>query len=540
MPTLRFAIVQIVTANCQTPLPYPGPCRPHAHSGARVAFAFLLLVLLLASAPTARPAEHYVAANLSPPTIPREFRGTWIATVSNIDWPPNPGLTVAEQQQSLLLILDHAARLHLNAVILQIRPACDALYASPNEPWSEYLTGQMGKAPEPLYDPLAFAVQNAHARGLELHAWFNPFRARHNATKSEAAPTHISRTQPRLVRTYGKQLWLDPGEHDAIEHSIRVILDVLRRYDIDGVHLDDYFYPYKTKDAAGQLIDFPDNSSWQRYQKSGGALTRDDWRRHNINGFIERLYNSIKSIKPWVKFGLSPFGIWKSGQPEQIRGLEAYDHLYADSRKWLASGWVDYFSPQLYWSIDQKAQSYPVLLKWWTEQNLQNRHLWPGNNAARVGTGWAPDEIVKQIQRSRGTAGVTGNVLWSVNTLTQNRGKLGDTLVQQVYSQRALVPASPWLGNTPPPKPRLIVGKNLSPRQFNLHWEAADHTVIAWWILQARAEGRWASEILPGTQTSRVITRHGKEQGPEFLAVTAVDRFGNTSPAAVRERVTTR
>lgn len=518
----------------------PGPCRSRGRFAARVPFAAVLFVLLGFSAPTAQPAEHYVASALSPPATPREFRGTWVATVSNIDWPAKPGLPVAEQQQSLLALLDRAARLNLNAVILQVRPACDAFYASPHEPWSEYLTGQMGKAPEPFYDPLAFAVQHAHARGLELHAWFNPFRARHTSVKSEAAANHISRSQPKLVRTYGKQLWLDPGEHDAIEHSIRVILDVLRRYDIDGVHLDDYFYPYKTKDAAGQVMDFPDASTWQRYQSGGGALTRDDWRRNNINGFIERLYNSIKSVKPWVKFGLSPFGIWKSGQPEQIRGLEAYDQLYADSRKWLASGWVDYFSPQLYWSIDQKAQSYPVLLKWWTEQNLQSRHLWPGNNAARVGGAWGPEEIVKQIQRSRTTAGVTGNVLWSVNTLTQTRGKLGDTLVQQVYTQRALIPASPWLGNTPPPKPRLLVGKDLSAKQFTLHWEAADATSIAWWVLQARAEGRWATEILPGTQTSRVITRHEKNQGPEFVAVTAVDRFGNSSPAAVRERVTTR
>ena len=516
--------------------PPPIPRHPNGACG-RLAGLLLLALLHTVSA-----AEHYATTHTNPPGLPREFRGTWIATVSNIDWPAKPGLSVTEQQQSLIAILNRAATLHLNAIILQVRPACDALYASPHEPWSEYLTGQMGKPPEPAFDPLAFAVTQAHARGLELHAWFNPFRARHNSAKSEIAPNHISRSQPRLVRTYGKQLWLDPGEHDATEHSIRVVLDVLRRYDIDGIHLDDYFYPYKIKDAAGKTIDFPDEPSWQRYRDRGGQLTRDDWRRDNINGFIERLYTSIKSVKPWVKFGLSPFGIWKAGQPDQIRGLEAYDHLYADSRKWLNSGWVDYFSPQLYWPIDQKAQSYPVLLKWWTEQNHHGRHLWPGNNAARVGSAWAPEEIVRQIQSSRSTDGVSGNVLWSVNSLTQNRGKLADSLAQTVYTLPALVPASPWLDKTAPQKPRMVIGKDLDARQFNLHWEAADARPIAWWILQARVAGRWATEILPGTQSSRIITRHGSPTilGPEFLAITAVDRFGNTSPANVRERISAR
>ena len=243
-----------------------------------------------------------------------------------------------------------------------------------------------------------------------------------------------------------------------------------------------------------------------------------------------------------MKFGLSPFGIWKAGQPEQIKGLEAYDQLYADSRKWLNSGWVDYFSPQLYWAIEPKAQSYPVLLQWWAAQNTHSRHLWPGSNAARVGTAWTPDEIVNQIRRSRTTEGVTGNVLWSANTLTKNNGKLGDTLAQQVYTQPALVPASPWLGKNPPAKPRLHVGHDAGPKQFELYWEATDTKPIAWWVLQAKADGRWATEILPGTQTSRVITRHGSGagKGPDFLAITAIDRFGNPSPAAVRERVVTK
>ena len=269
----------------------------------------------------------------------REFRGLWIATVANIDWPSNPGLPSDVQQKQLLAILDKAAALHFNAVILQVRPACDALYPSNYEPCSKYLTGTMGQAPSPAYDPLAFAVTEAHKRGLELHAWFNPFRARHSSGKSPVAPNHISKTHPELVRSYGDMLWLDPGEPAAQDYSLNVIMDVVRRYDIDGVHLDDYFYPYKIKDADGNDVDFPDDVSWAKYQQSGGKLKRDDWHRQNVNTFIQHLYQSIKKEKPWVKFGVSPFGIWRPGTPPQIDGYDAYDKLYADFA-FVAAEWV--------------------------------------------------------------------------------------------------------------------------------------------------------------------------------------------------------
>jgi uncharacterized lipoprotein YddW (UPF0748 family) len=201
-----------------------------------------------------------------------------VASVANIDWPSKKNLSVPEQKSELLAILDRARELRLNAVMFQVRPACDALYASRIEPWSEYLTGTMGRAPEPFYDPLTFAIEEAHKRGLELHAWFNPYRARHFSAESPAPASHITKNRPQLVRAYGKYLWLDPGEKEVQDYSLSVVMDVVRRYDVDGIHFDDYFYPYKEKGPSGDDLDFPDGASWERFG-AGGKLSRDDWRR---------------------------------------------------------------------------------------------------------------------------------------------------------------------------------------------------------------------------------------------------------------------
>ena len=324
---------------------------------------------------------------------------------ANKDWPSKPGLSVAEQKAELIALLDRAVQLKLNAIVFQVRPSSDAVYASAIEPWSEYLTGTMGRAPQPFYDPLAFAIEEAHRRGLELHAWFNPFRALHPQTKSPVAPNHISRTHPELVRRYGDQFWLDPGDPAVRAHVLRVVMDVVQRYDVDGVQFDDYFYPYPEKDAAGRELEFPDDATWQKFGLASGFSNRDDWRRANVNQFIHSVYQSIKAVKPWVKFGISPFGIWRPMNPPQIRGLDAYAKLYADSRLWLANGWLDYFAPQLYWAVEPKEQSFPALLNWWVRQNPKGRHLWPGLNAANVGEKWRPEEIDRQIKVMRSPAG---------------------------------------------------------------------------------------------------------------------------------------
>lgn len=496
----------------------------------------LLSLLLAAPACSVRAAGvSYVASKELPPAVPREFRGAWVATVGNIDWPSKAGLSTQQQQTELLALLDKAVALRLNAIVLQVRPGCDALYASKLEPWSEYLTGTMGRAPEPFYDPLAYAVAEAHRRGLELHAWFNPFRARHAAAKSPVAANHISKTRPELVRKYGALQWLDPGEPLVHEHSLRVILDVVRRYDVDGIHLDDYFYPYPEKTAAKKVVDFPDEPSWRKYQKSGGKLERADWRRDNVNRFVQRLYSSVKAEKPWVKVGLSPFGIWKPGHPPGIRGLDATQELYADSLKWFHAGWADYFSPQLYWAIAAPEQSFPALLKWWAGQNPAARHLWPGLSAASIGPARKAEEIIEQLRLTRTQPGVTGSLQWSIKPLNQNRDGLADKLVQSVNQQFALVPASPWLGPTAPPKPIVAFGQDAHQTIAVFRWELPGSAAPRWWLVQMRFNGQWRTELIPGNQPTRSLAG-GNAVLPEVIAVTAVSRAGLTSPTFVAQR----
>ncbi len=473
----------------------------------------------------------------SPPAPLREFRGVWVATVANIDWPSQPALTTERQKAEMVAVLETAARMRLNAVVLQVRPACDALYASEHEPWSEYLTGRMGHAPEPFYDPLAFAVEEAHQRGLELHAWFNPYRARHaTATNSPVSPDHISVTHPHLVKSYGRYLWLDPGEEAVREHTLRVIGDVVRRYDIDGVHLDDYFYPYKEKDDQGNVIDFPDEASWQQYQEAGGTQAREDWRRENVNVLIERLYRNIKTEKPWVKFGISPFGIWRPGHPPQIEGFDAYAELYADARKWLAEGWVDYFTPQLYWRIDPPAQSYPALLRWWIEQNAHGRHLWPGNFTSRVGgaepKNWPADEIVRQINTTRAEPGASGNIHFSMKAFLRDKA-FAALLADGVYAESALVPASRWLSHAVPQMPDALTLLRHNTDTIEATWLNDDDELPQLWVVQARIGDEWRTTILPGNQTTCRWEPPASDAPLQAVAVSAVNRFGNISSPAM-------
>ena len=397
-----------------------------------------------------------VSAADAPPPLKREFRGVWVATVGNIDWPSKPGLPAEKQKAELLAILDKARELHLNAVIFQVRPMADALYESKLEPWSEYLTGTLGK--NPGYDPLAFAIEEAHKRGLELHAWFNPYRARHPSAKSAAPADHITKRRPDLAKPYGTHAWMNPTHPDVQAHSLAVILDVVKRYDVDGVHIDDYFYPYKEKDADGAIIPFPDDDTWAKYQKSGGQLSRDDWRRDAVNTFIEKMYKTVKEAKPWVKVGISPFGIWRPGNPPGIAGLDQFAELYADAKLWLNEGWVDYFSPQLYWPIKQEKQSFPKLLAWWVGENTKKRHLWPGlftNRVTGAEKGWPAKEVVDQIELVRKEKGAGGVVHFSAKSLMRNPGGIADEL-KKAYAEPALVPESPWLAQgKPPAKPEV-------------------------------------------------------------------------------------
>jgi uncharacterized lipoprotein YddW (UPF0748 family) len=363
-----------------------------------------------------------------------------------------------------------------------------------------------------------------------LHAWFNPFRARHTKILSPVSADHISRRQPHLVKTYGKYLWLDPGEPAAREWSRRVILDVVKRYNIDGVHLDDYFYPYPENDGAGAPLDFPDAKSWGAAGQEGKPA---DWRRGNINSFLRLLYQDIKADKPWVKFGVSPFGIWRPGYPAQIRGFDPYEKLYADSRKWLMEGWLDYLAPQLYWSIGAPAQSYPVLLDWWAGQNSRQRHLWPGISLSGTDGKRLPNEVLNQVRLTRQQTGAGGHMYWSVRPLVQNRNGLSDLLSRDLYAQAALVPASPWLDPSPPARPRLKVGSRLVSGGVKLTWEPTGSEPAWLWVLQTKTGPQWKTQILPGHLRSQTLARQAR---PEAFALRAVDRCGNASEPVVFER----
>ena len=385
------------------------------------------------------------------PEAPREFRAAWVATVGNIDWPSRRGLSTAQQQAEMRALLDSAAATGLNAIIFQVRTGADALYDSAFEPWSEYLTGTQGQPPEPYYDPLALWISEAHQRGLELHAWFNPYRARAGTARSPEAATHLASAHPEWIKPYGEnQLWIDPGEPAAADHSVAVFKDVLTRYDVDGIHIDDYFYPYAVTDKdTGQEINFPDEASWLRFVQEGGTLERADWRRQNVNALIERLHQTVRTTKPGVRFGISPFGLPKPAvRPQGISGFSQYDRLYADVELWLEKGWLDYLAPQLYWPRAQAAQAFGPLLDTWTKQNPQGRHIWPGLFTSRISgkaDSWPVEEILGQIAVQRELVPHGGHVHFSMVALARNRRGIADALKTGPYAEPAVVPASPWL-----------------------------------------------------------------------------------------------
>jgi uncharacterized lipoprotein YddW (UPF0748 family) len=466
------------------------------------------------------------------PPVSREFRGVWVASVGNMDWPSRPGLPVAQQKSELIAILDRAASINLNAVILQVRPSADAMYPSQKEPWSTFLTGRMGQAPVPFYDPLAFAVEEAHARGLELHAWVNPYRAHDPNDRSPIAASHIARRRPDLVLKYGPYLWLDPGSSEVRAYTVGVVRDIVRRYDIDGLHIDDYFYPYRERRRRKE-IPFPDTRTWRAYRRGGGTLSRDDWRRHNVDVLIEQLYAAIKEEKPWVKFGVSPFGIWRPGNPPSVRGLDSYSEIYGDSRKWMQRGWADYFTPQLYWRSTAPQQPYDQLLHWWTEQNAFGRHLWVGNYTSRVmgeGANWPASELLEQLRLTRADSGASGNVHFSMNVFLQNRDHLDDRLVAGPYAAPALVPASPWLDKRAPSAPQARAQVDTLSGRTTVTLGPVGTTPVRQWVVRSRFGDAWITSIVPGAVREHSFAASDASSRPDLIVVTAIGRTGMESP----------
>ncbi len=367
----------------------------------------------------------------------RELRGAWLTTVGNIDWPSEPGLSADEQKKEMDQRLDEAVDLGLNTVFLHVRPTADAVYESDLEPWSKYLTGEQGG--DPGYDPLEYAVAEAHERGLELHAWFNPYRVGMNSDIEELADDHPVRKNPEWLVTHGREGYLDPGNPEVQKWVTGVIMDVVERYDIDGVHFDDFFYPYPAEDAV-----FDDDESWERY--GDGFDDRDGWRRDNVNEFVAGVHERIQETKPWVRFGISPFGIWRNDTSDPTgsatSGLESYSAQHADTRAWIREGTVDYVVPQLYWERGFDTADYEELVPWWSDLvEGTGVDLYIGQAAYRAeDKGWSDDTLSKQLDYSADYPEVGGDVYFSFKSLTNVGKKAYENVVEDHYDDPALPP----------------------------------------------------------------------------------------------------
>ena len=472
----------------------------------------------------------------------REFRGVWVATVSNIDWPSKPGLTVDQQKQELIGILERHHKMGINAIMLQIRPTADAFYAHSRELWSHWLMGQQGLAPANGFDPLAFAVKEAHFRGMELHAWFNPYRATMNAAAVTSAE-HITRKRPDLFYTYGGQKLFDPGLPEVREYIVQVILDVVKGYDIDGVHFDDYFYPYP---ISGQKI--TDQATFNKYPN--GFTNIADWRRNNVDLLIKMVNDSVHHYKKYMKFGVSPFGIWKNFREDTLgsktNGLSNYHELYADSRKWIQEGWVDYINPQIYFTFSRAAAPFGVLLDWWSN-NTFGRHLYIGQGAYLMhppgGKGepaWGIySEIPNQIRAIRSNGRAQGSIFFSSKSLSTVARSLADSLTQNFYRYPALPPQMPWIDAIAPNAPQHFVAEA---RQDGVHldWQkpvaASDGETASGYVIYRFDEGetpetRHAQHIIKisfDDFTSFLDTQVEKGKRYSYI-VTALDRIKNES-----------
>lgn len=378
-----------------------------------------------------------------------EFRGVWIATVDNIDWPLKGQYNVDSQKKEFIRQLDMHQKNGMNAIIMQIRPAADAFYPSQYEPWSQWLTGTQGKPPSPYYDPLQFMIEEVHKRGMEFHAWCNPYRADFKIGGSSIAPAHITRTHPEWFLTYGDKKYFDPGNKDAQQFVVNVIRDIVSHYDVDAIHMDDYFYPYR---ITGK--EFPDS---EMYIQFGNGMDKEDWRRSNVDSIILFLSRAIKEEKPFCKFGISPFGVWRneSKDPEgsaTTAGQTNYDDLYADILLWLKNGWIDYVAPQIYWEFDHPAAPYGVLLDWWSKHTY-GRHCYIGLGIYRAGSNTAWRDITllpRQIEALRNTPNIQGAIYFSSKSFNRNPNGWSDSLRLNYYKEPAMIPPMDWL----PPRQR--------------------------------------------------------------------------------------
>lgn len=409
------------------------------------------------------------------PAPKREFRAIWIATAYNIDWPSRRGLSPEIQRQEYINILNRQQLNGMNAVVVQVRPAGDAIYPSPYDPWSEFISGAQGVPPSPYYDPLQFAIYETHQRGMEFHAWINPFRGISHVKFSSVSAGNIWHRHPEWFFQFGNTRYFNPGIPEVRHYVAKVVADIVRRYDIDGLHFDDYFYPYPTDGSTIQ-----DQVAYSRYGK--GFNNIQDWRRHNIDAFVREVSDSVRAIKPWVKLGISPWAIWreKRNDPEGADtwvGLASFDHLYADVRRWLREGWIDYVAPQCYYGMEHAPARYETLLSWWQE-NRHGRHLYIGQAMYKVKEGqyavWRdPEQIPGQLHANRRYEGVSGSIFFSANAFASNPLNIESRLRNEFYRTPALPPPMLWKDKTPPRGPE-VLSATVVGNSVRLVWDAPD------------------------------------------------------------------
>ena len=404
-----------------------------------------------------------------------EFRGVWVATVVNIDWPSKPGLSTEEQKNEIISILDGHQKLGMNAIILQVRPAADAFYLSDLEPWSRYLTGKQGQTPNPFYDPLKFWIEECHNRGMELHAWLNPYRVVQKLS-DPLSINHIAFKHLEWILEYGTRLYFDPGLPEVRNFTVNVVKDIVARYDVDAIHFDDYFYPYPLKK------DFPDTTSFANFNRGFQQNNKDDWRRENVDIIIKMLNDTIKATKPWVKFGISPFGVWRNIADDPrgsntTAGTTNYDQLYADVIKWQEMGWIDYLLPQLYWQIGHPTVDFEMLANWWGNNNY-NRAMYIGHGVYKINQEsktkeWAmPNELPKQIKLLRTIPGIHGSAFYSSKHFNRDLMGFQDSLKLNLNRKPAIIPTMNWIDDTPP-QPVIKFKK----RGKKIKWKVIETTV---------------------------------------------------------------
>jgi len=460
----------------------------------------------------------------------REFRGAWVATVKNIDWPSSCESSVEVQKKELVDLLNVLQDIGINAILFQVRAECDAFYDSKSEPWSNWLTGKQGRAPDPYFDPLEFITKEAHKRSMELHAWLNPFRAVADTAGYTPDSMHISNTRPDWIIKSGKYKFLNPGLEEVRQYTNSIVMDVVRRYEVDGIHFDDYFYPY-----TGMTDE--DLPVFKKYPR--GFNNIEDWRRDNVNLFVSAVYNSIKSIKPFIKFGISPFGIWKDGVPAGITGLSSYHKIYCDALYWLENEIVDYIAPQLYWKIGGP-QDYVKLSDWWAE-NLNEKHMYAGHALYKMinrNNSWNADEIANQIRLNHNSSNIHGSVFFRSIDIVNNVKGIGDTLKTNVYKHKTLIPKMTWIDSIPPLFPYNLSAFACGDGTY-LHWQnpvsAIDRDEAKYIVLYRFDldeieinDPKNIIEIIPAYQNSYIDTLG--IQGTEYkYLVTALDKMQNES-----------